>query len=344
MYNNNLSIKNRLNFKNIIDIILLAIFTILMIVIEFKVTSSIARMITLLSLVTIYAIQFCITRNLIEKELEQSVNNERNLTTETTNSILNISSKQKDILNKFNNTIEETSTLVNQLTSTLKNTTENTKEVSSKTDISLDFSQKEQDAVKANIEKMITLRQKIQTIAELILRLSEHTQEIGDIVGIVEDIAEQTNMLALNAAVEAARAGENGKGFSVVAGEIRKLADESKQATTKITSLIKEIQQATNSTVMATEEGAKEIESGVQLASDINTNIQSLIVAITEIKTSVTQIFEKAEEQKDYSDKTTTLINSLKSDIGETFNLIDENVGKIKTINIASETFGNRLN
>ena len=116
---------------------------------------------------------------------------------------------------------------------------------------------------------MLTLKQKVQIIAELILELSDYIQQIGNTVGIVEDIAEQTNMLALNAAVEAARAGEHGKGFAVVAGEIRKLADESKQATTKISSLINEIEQATNSTVMATEEGTKEIESGVNLAHDI---------------------------------------------------------------------------
>ena len=77
---------------------------------------------------------------------------------------------------------------------------------------SIAFSQKEHEAISANADKMLVLRQKIQMIAELILELSEHTQQIGNTISVVDDIAEQTNMLALNAAVEAARAGEHGKG------------------------------------------------------------------------------------------------------------------------------------
>ena len=145
---------------------------------------------------------------------------------------------------------------------------------------------------------MFAIRHKIQTIAELILELSEFIQSISSTIGVVEDIAEQTNLLALNAAVEAARAGEHGKGFAVVAGEIRKLADESKQATTKITSLITDIQQTTNSTVMATEEGTKEIESGIDLAHSIGSNIEQLIGFMNEISTSVNEIIASSDKLK----------------------------------------------
>lgn len=194
------------------------------------------------------------------------------------------------------------------------------------------------------VEKMLTLRQKIQIIAELILELSEHTQQIGDIIGIVEDIAEQTNMLALNAAVEAARAGENGKGFSVVASEIRKLADESKQATNRIISLIKDIQQATNSTVMATEEGSKEIELGVTLADNINTNIESLINLISEVNSSAQAIYADSENQTNYSNNLGVAISTLDEGIKVSLKLLEENIEKIEALDKISQSFKENIN
>ena len=164
---------------------------------------------------------------------------------------------------------------------------------------SINFSQKEHDSISLSTDKMLVLRQKIQMIAELILELSEHTQQIGNSISVVDDIAEQTNMLALNAAVEAARAGEHGKGFAVVAGEIRKLADESKQAITKITSLTSSIQYTTNSTVMATEEGSKEIESVVK---DINTLFSDSGELLNLIKDSMETISRLSDDVKKYND------------------------------------------
>lgn len=191
-----------------------------------------------------------------------------------------VSQKQvKDIQELINNLLKYSSDM-NDLTDAAQE----------KTTQSLNFTNNEYSAVKTNIEKMFAIRHKIQTIAELILELSDFVQSISSTVGLVEDIAEQTNLLALNAAVEAARAGEHGKGFAVVASEIRKLADESKQATTKIISLINDIQQTANSTVLATEEGTKEIESGLELAHIISENIEKLIQVMNEVSLNMKEI------------------------------------------------------
>lgn len=213
------------------------------------------------------------------------------------NEIKKETNQQENFVNKHLQLLKTTDLVLAKLKKSSQKTKESAIKVADKSQESLDLSVKEQKAVKSNIEKMNTLKQKIEIIAELILELSEHTQQIGSIVGVVEDITEQTNMLALNAAVEAARAGEHGKGFAVVASEIRKLADESKQATTKITSLIYDIQQATNSTVMATEEGTKEIESGVDLAHQIAQNIDLLRNTINETVHAVDNIVKDADQQ-----------------------------------------------
>lgn len=295
-------------------------------------------------LLFIYAIQYQITRRWVTKALEKSVETQITDTTKTAQNIIEITSKGKSWLESYSELIKSATETTKELQQASEKTTNNAQSVSSKANLSLEFSQKEQESVKANIEKMLTLRQKIQIIAELILELSEHTQQIGDIIGIVEDIAEQTNMLALNAAVEAARAGENGKGFSVVASEIRKLADESKQATNRITSLIKDIQQATNSTVMATEEGSKEIELGVTLADNINTNIESLINLISEVSTSAQAICTDSQNQTNYSNDLGTVISTLDEGMKVSLKLLEENIEKIQTLDEISKSFKENIN
>jgi methyl-accepting chemotaxis protein len=121
-------------------------------------------------------------------------------------------------------------------------------------------------SVEYSVKGIETLKEKVGKIAGQIMELSDRTVQIGGISNLVSELANQTNMLAINAAVEAVRAGEHGKGFSVVAGEIRKLADESKIAAQKIKILVTEIQSAIGNTVMVTEEGTKTAEEGIRLA------------------------------------------------------------------------------
>ena len=213
-----------------------------------------------------------------------------------------------------------------------------------KADESLNFSNLKNQNIQANIEKMFVIRHKIQTIAELILELSDFIQLISSTTGIVEDIAEQTNLLALNAAVEAARAGEHGKGFAVVAGEIRKLADESKQATAKITSLIQDIRQTANSTVMATEEGTKEIESGIDLAQDIGVDVSNLVNIITEVFNKVKEVNLSNIKIKDDTKKTTEYIEDIEELLKNNYSENQKNVKTIDELNKISDTFKNSVN
>ena len=178
-------------------------------------------------------------------------------------------------------------------------------------------------------------------IAELILELSEHSQQIGNTISVVDDIAEQTNMLALNAAVEAARAGEHGKGFAVVAGEIRKLADESKQAITKITSLTSNIQYTTNSTVMATEEGSKEIESVVKDINILSSSSENLLKQIKEILDSLDSLNQNAKNQNDIIERL-NIIDEENSNLAETLSLaISSSAEKVSKLNSLSNNIKN---
>jgi methyl-accepting chemotaxis protein len=333
------NLKNEIRIKSILDRLFLIVIsaTILFMALTFKFEQT--SIMLIIFLLIIYALHYEITKKWIEKAILQNVETKISDTSKTLQTVLHLSSNQKENIQNQASLIKNAITEIESLNGVSQKVQQDAKSASVKANLSLEFSAKEQESVKANIQKMIVLRQKIQVIAELILELSEHTQQIGEMIGLIEDIAEQTNMLALNAAVEAARAGEHGKGFSVVASEIRKLADESKQAITKIISLIKNIQQATNSTVMATEESSKEIESGVKLADNINKNIESLINMIGEFKFSAEEIFTNSENQSICSNNMSSIVYALKDDLKNSLKILEEEVNNISSLEIFSDSF-----
>lgn len=297
---------------------------------------------TLVTLVIILSLLSIVSAEFAKKWIKQTISNPVysaiSQSKDISDKMLKAISTQEEFITQQISKLNEALNAIAKLNDSSIQTKTSASKVAEKTHKSLEMSGKEQEAVQTNIAKMLTLKQKIQIIAELILELSEHTQQIGNTIGVVEDIAEQTNMLALNAAVEAARAGEHGKGFAVVAGEIRKLADESKQATNKIISLIHDIQQATNSTVMATEEGSKEIESGVELAHQIAQSINDLKLIITETADSVENIVDATENQLVCSKDVSVTIEGINGGLVESSKNIKENINVLEGLTNISKS------
>ena len=157
-----------------------------------------------------------------------------------------------------------------------------------------------------------SLREKVEQIAEHILRLSEQTNQIGNISDLVRDLANQTNMLALNAAVEAARAGEHGKGFTVVAAEIRKLADQSRKSTERINALVSDIQNTTNATVMVTDEGTKTVDMIVSAINHITMNSQQISLTAKQQAIAIQQVIDAMNALNQGATQTASSISQTK--------------------------------
>ncbi len=137
-----------------------------------------------------------------------------------------------------------------------------------------------QQAVVQTIDGMVHIRENVQETAKKIKRLGERSQEVGEIVRLIEDIADQTNLLALNAAIQSAMAGEHGRGFAVVADEIRLLAERVTEATKKIATIVKSIQGDTYEAVVAMEDSTQEVVNGSRLADEAGEALRSIYVAV----------------------------------------------------------------
>ena len=147
--------------------------------------------------------------------------------------------------------------------------------------------------VQSTVEQMNSIAQTVQQTGEIVGKLGERSKEIGNIVEIISNISGQTNLLALNAAIEAARAGEHGRGFAVVAEEVRKLAEESQNASQKISDLIQSIQEETNQAVASMEEGRREAEKGKENVTATGESFSEILSMIGDVKKASLAVSER---------------------------------------------------
>jgi len=193
--------------------------------------------------------------------------------------------------------VAQTVSTVDEMKQTVQLSSQKAKHVSDTAQKAVVVSQTGRKSVEDVIEGMNLIQQQMESIAQSIVRLSEQSQAIGEIVATVKDLAEQSNLLAVNAAIEANKAGEHGRGFSVVAQEVRNLAEQSKRATAQIRSLLGDIQKGTNIAVLATEQGAKAVENGVRQSREAGEAILQLAESIGENASAANQIAVSAQQQ-----------------------------------------------
>jgi methyl-accepting chemotaxis protein len=176
------------------------------------------------------------------------------------------------------------------------------------------------DVVQKTVSGMSRIAIKVQESARTVENLGQRSVQIGAIIGTIEDIADQTNLLALNAAIEAARAGEQGRGFAVVADEVRALAERTTRATKEIGGMIKSIQLETRSAVAAMEEGVHEVERGTEDASRSGSALEEILAQVNEVTGQINQIATAAEEQ-------TATTNEISGNILKITDVVQETAG-----------------
>ena len=148
--------------------------------------------------------------------------------------------------------------------------------------------------------------------------LGKSSDQIGQIISVIDDIADQTNLLALNAAIEAARAGEQGRGFAVVADEVRKLAERTTKATKEIADMIRKIQADTKEAVASMAEGTKNVTEGIRLADMAGSSLAEIVTISQRVTDMVTEIAGASEEQSAAGEQIAKNVDAIRAVTGET--------------------------
>lgn len=206
---------------------------------------------------------------------------------------------------------EESARSMEEMAIGIQRIAENSSIVSESSDVMAQQAQQGNEMIRKAGHQMQLINSSVGNLSAVITQLNTRSQEIGHIVEVITDIASQTNLLALNAAIEAARAGEHGKGFAVVADEVRKLAEQSEQSAGKITALIQEIQSDTIRSVEAMEKGTKDVEAGMDIVEHAGTTFESIVNAAKQVAEQIQEVSAATEQLSAGSEQVTASVTDM---------------------------------
>jgi methyl-accepting chemotaxis protein len=258
------------------------------------------------------------------KNMAENLRTQMRLISEGINVLAGSAAEISVATSQFASTTQEVATSVNQVVVSMKEvkqttilSTDKAREMAERARSVVEVSRSGEAAVRQTIEVIDTIQEQMLSIADSVVGLSDQSQSIGEIIAAVDDVADQSRLLAVNASIEAVKAGEQGKGFTVVADEIKNLAEQSKQSTSQVRTILTDIQKATSAAVMATEKGSKAVENGVRQANQTGSAIQALGGSIEQTSQSAVQIEATNRQQAAGIDQVFAAMESINSAISQ---------------------------
>ncbi len=236
-----------------------------------------------------------------------------------------------------NNQVSQVSTAIEEMTATILQSSKNAGEATDASRNASETATAGGQIVSETINGMQNIAKVVRESAESIGKLARSADQIGEIISVIDDIADQTNLLALNAAIEAARAGEQGRGFAVVADEVRKLAERTGKATGEITEMIKGIQTETNEAVRSMEAGIKEVDNGRELADKAGNSLNEIVTMSQRVMDMIQQIATASEEQSSAAEQISKNVEHISTVTKETATGAEQSATAAEELNRQAE-------
>ncbi|CAE6884165.1 methyl-accepting chemotaxis protein [Vibrio sp. B1FIG11] len=242
------------------------------------------------------------TRRQLHDVIQMQINASDELATLTEVMTLSMSETKESAQEEFNE-IDQLATAMSEMSSTVQTVADHAQTASSLTEQASTQAVTGQQFLQKTVSKMSELSSDIASSASAVNQVEERVDAIGSVVGTIQGISEQTNLLALNAAIEAARAGEAGRGFAVVADEVRNLAQRTQQATVEIQEMITQLQSSATSAVELMEKSVVEAAEGVELVSNAGSELDGIVGQVTQINDMNFQIATASGQQSSVAEE-----------------------------------------
>ncbi len=232
--------------------------------------------------------------------------------------------KQLDSAENQVNQIDESKKFIDELAANIQEIAKSNKTVETLTETASGKAIAGNEEIQTALQQLNSINISVEKLSSTMKKLAEHSNQIGKIVGVITGISDQTNLLALNAAIEAARAGEHGKGFAVVADEVRKLAEESSSSAGQINELITSIQGETKDVLLSMDSSINEVASGIKKVSTLNKTFEDIQTSIEKLELEINTVSSRTHKIESETEEVTNSVSDIKDIITQSLQSTEE--------------------